>query len=78
MFNNYYIRKEVTDTVKDAFLDLAIGEVIEDYTERIVREAVPIIAKAEYNAEIKRYKLSILNFGLDKTKKKLVMHLVNI
>jgi hypothetical protein len=30
--------------VKDAIEDLAVGEVIEDYVERIVREAVPIIA----------------------------------
>ena len=44
MFNNYYIRKEVRHTVKDALEDLAIGEVIEDYLERIIWEAVPVIA----------------------------------
>ena len=44
MFNNYYIRREVKHTVKDALDDLAIGEVIEDYIERIIWEAIPIIA----------------------------------
>jgi hypothetical protein len=42
-FNNYYIRRQVEDSVRDAIEDLAIGEVIEDYCERIVMEAVPII-----------------------------------
>lgn len=42
-FNNYYIRREVEHTVKDAFEDLAVGEVIEDYVERILFEAIPII-----------------------------------
>jgi hypothetical protein len=44
MFNNYYIRREVEHTVKDALEDLAIGEVIEDYLERVIWEAIPIIA----------------------------------
>ena len=43
LFNNYYIRREVKHTVEDAIEDLAIGEVIEDYCDRIVLEAVPII-----------------------------------
>ena len=34
--------------------DLAIGEVIEDYIDRIVLEAVPIICQGELNAEMKR------------------------
>jgi hypothetical protein len=33
--------------VKDAIEDLAIGEVIEDYIERIIREAVPVIGQGE-------------------------------
>lgn len=53
-FNNYYIRREVEHSVKDAIEDLAIGEVIEDLCDRIVLEAVPIIAQGELNAEIKR------------------------
>lgn len=44
LFNNFYIRREVEHTVKDTLEDIAIGEVIEDYTERIVKEAIPIIA----------------------------------
>lgn len=43
-FNNYYIRREVEHTVKDAIEDIAAGEVIEDLVDRIVLEAVPIIA----------------------------------
>lgn len=43
-FNNYYIRREVQHTVKDAIEDLAVGEVIEDLVDRITLEAVPIIA----------------------------------
>jgi hypothetical protein len=43
-FNNYYIRREVEHSVRDAVEDLAIGEVIEDLCDRIVLEAVPIIA----------------------------------
>lgn len=46
-FNNYYIRREVEHSVKDAVEDLVIGEIIEDYVERIVREAVPVIAQSE-------------------------------
>jgi hypothetical protein len=44
LFNNHYIVREVEHTVKDAIEDLAIGEVIEDYIERIMLEAVPVIA----------------------------------
>jgi len=44
----------VEHSVKDAIEDLAIGEVIEDLCDRIVLEAVPIIAQGELNAEIKR------------------------
>ena len=44
LFNNFYIRQEVKHTVKDALDDIAIGEVIEDYLERIIWEAIPIIA----------------------------------
>lgn len=55
-FNNYWIRKEIQHTVKDAIEDLAVGEVIEDMIDRILtREAVPIIAQGELNSEIKRY-----------------------
>lgn len=43
-FNNYYIRREVEHTVKDAIEDVAVGEVIEDLVDRIILEAVPIIA----------------------------------
>lgn len=53
-FNNYYIKREVEHTVRDAIEDLAIGEVIEDMVDRIVLEAVPIIAQGELNSEIKR------------------------
>ena len=53
LFNNHYIVKEVEHTVKDAIEDLAIGEVIEDYIERIVNEAVPVIAQAELQNSIK-------------------------
>ena len=59
-FNNYYIRREVIHSVADAMEDLAIGEVIEDYCDRIVLEAVPIICQGELNAEIKRYYLCSL------------------
>lgn len=52
-FNNYYIRREVEHTVKDAIEDIAAGEVIEDLVDRIVLEAVPIIAQGELNAAIK-------------------------
>ena len=55
LFNNYYIRREVRHTVKDAFDDLAIGEVIEDYLERIIWEAIPIISQACIKDETKRY-----------------------
>ena len=53
-FNNYYIRREVENTVKDTVEDIVIGEVIEDYVERILMEAIPIIAQGELNAEMKR------------------------
>ena len=44
-FNNYWIKREVQHTVRDAVEDLAIGEVIEDMIDAILtREAVPIIA----------------------------------
>lgn len=42
-FNNYYIRRQVEHSVRDAIEDVAIGEVIEDYCDRIVAEAIPII-----------------------------------
>mmetsp|Transcript_12891 Transcript_12891/g.9331 ORF Transcript_12891/g.9331 Transcript_12891/m.9331 type:complete len:182 (+) Transcript_12891:379-924(+) len=54
LFNNFYIRREVEDSVRDAVEDLVIGEVIEDYVEKIIREAVPVIAQSELSAEIKR------------------------
>mmetsp|Transcript_34533 Transcript_34533/g.33730 ORF Transcript_34533/g.33730 Transcript_34533/m.33730 type:complete len:137 (-) Transcript_34533:509-919(-) len=54
LFNNFYIRKEVEHSVKDAVEDLVIGEIIEDYVEKIIREAVPVIAQSELSAEIKR------------------------
>ena len=40
-------------TVKDAMEDIAAGEVIEDLVDRIILEAVPIIAQGELNAAIK-------------------------
>ena len=53
-FNNYYIRREVEHSVHDAVEDLVVGEVIEDYVERIVREAIPILSQATLQAEVKR------------------------
>jgi hypothetical protein len=43
LFNNFFIRRQVEESVKDAVEDLVIGEVIEDYIDRIVMEAVPVI-----------------------------------
>ena len=54
LFNNYYIRREVEHTVSDALDDLVIGDIIEDYIERIVREAVPVISESELQGEVKR------------------------
>ena len=39
---------------KDTLEDIIIGEIIEDYVDRILLEAVPIIAQGELNAEMKR------------------------
>ena len=76
MFNNYYIRREVKHTVKDAIEDLAIGEVIEDYLERIIWEAIPIIAQSEMNEEVKKVKFKSLfyKFTIVKINKKQLMH----
>ena len=54
LFNNYYVRRQVEEACQDAMEDLIVGEIIEDYCDRIVLEAVPIIASAELEAEIKR------------------------
>ena len=53
-FNNYWIRREVKDVVRDTVDDIVIGEIIEDYVDRILLEAVPIICQGELNAEMKR------------------------
>ena len=43
-FNNYWMRREVRAVCKDTLEDIIIGEIIEDYVDRILLEAVPIIA----------------------------------
>jgi hypothetical protein len=63
LFNNYYIRREVEHTVADAFEDLAAGEVIEDYVERILQEAIPIICQGELDAERKRADKEEINYA---------------
>jgi len=54
LFNNFYIRREVRKTCQEALEELAIGDVIQNYLDRIVREAVPVIAESEIDAEKKR------------------------
>ena len=77
-FNNYFIRREIHHTCKDAIDDIAIGEVIEDYCERMLYEAIPIIAQNELNAEIKRYDCSTYSTLLVVIKKRSITCLANI
>lgn len=54
LFKNYYIRKAVRETAEDTIDEVAIGLVIEDYLDRIIKEAVPVIAQQEIEGEKKR------------------------
>ncbi|CDW83626.1 iq calmodulin-binding motif family protein [Stylonychia lemnae] len=75
-FNNYYIRREVEHTVKDAIEDLAVGEVIEDLCDRIILEAVPIIAQGELNAEIKRQDKMEINYAFGEYLDRCVLEII--
>lgn len=75
-FNNYYIRRQVQQSVKDAVDDLLIGEIIEDYCDRIVLEAVPIICQGELNAEIKRQDKNEIHYGFGEYLDRCVLEIV--
>jgi hypothetical protein len=77
-FNNYWIRREVKDVVRDTVDDIIIGEIIEDYLDRILLEAVPIICQGELNAEMKRYYTYLSHNNIGKIKQKYIMHLESI
>lgn len=75
-FNNYYIRREVEHTVRDAMDDLVIGEIIEDYIERILREAVPVISESELQGEIKRRDKTEIVYGFQEYIDRCLMEIV--
>ena len=52
-------------SVKDAVEDLIVGEVIEDYVERIIREAVPVIASAEMDKALKTQDRNEINYAFE-------------
>ena len=54
LFNNMFIRRQVESAVKDSLDDLVIGEIIEDYCDRICLEAVPLICQAQLEGEMRR------------------------
>jgi hypothetical protein len=65
MFNNVFIKKEIANTCKEAMEELFLGEIIDKYLNKVVREAVPEIADGEIEEEKRRKDKEEMSYAFD-------------